>query len=145
MLEESGRVVAIEGDRAWVAIKRQSGCQGCDVRAGCGQGALAGMGSGKIVQISVINHLNACEGDPVTIGMTESALLRVAVQVYLWPLLGMLFFAVMANLAGFADSAVAFAGLLGLGSGFVLVSWFQRRGASSGDLRPLLLRICNEP
>lgn len=145
MLEESGRVVAIEGNRAWVAIERQSGCQGCNVRAGCGQGVLAGIGSGKTVQISVINHLNACEGDPVTIGMTESALLRVAVQVYLWPLLGMLLLAVMANMAGFADSAVALAGLLGLGGGFVLVSWFQRRMASSGEFRPFLLRICNEP
>ncbi|MBT8117314.1 MAG: SoxR reducing system RseC family protein, partial [Gammaproteobacteria bacterium] len=36
MLEETGRVVAIDGEYAWIESERTPSCGGCAARRGCG-------------------------------------------------------------------------------------------------------------
>lgn len=140
MLEESGRVVAVEDGRAWVEVARQGGCHSCDARQGCGQGMLAGFGQ-KALSVSVANRLGAQVGDVVVIGMGESALLRTAIRMYLLPLLALLAGAAAANRYGAPDSLVALSGFIALGLSFLAL---QVVGRGRGDVEyscPLMLRI----
>ena len=40
MLTETGRVVAVDGDRLWVETIRKSTCGSCAAQKGCGHGLL---------------------------------------------------------------------------------------------------------
>ncbi|OEY66903.1 SoxR reducing system RseC family protein [Marinobacter sp. X15-166B] len=86
MITETGRVVAVEADKVWVQTIRQSACQSCAVRSGCGQRVLAGVSGGKADQVLVNNTLGARLGDEVTLAIAEAALLSASVWVYALPL-----------------------------------------------------------
>lgn len=86
MITETGKVVAVSGDRVWVQTIRISACESCSARSGCGQRALAGVSGGRANQVLVANHLNARVGDEVTVAIEESALLGASLLVYALPL-----------------------------------------------------------
>ena len=62
MIEESGRVVAVEGDFAWIESERSSACSGCAVRKGCGTSAIAKLFGQRRVQLQVLNRIHARVG-----------------------------------------------------------------------------------
>lgn len=140
MITESGQVVAEQGDQVWVQTIRQSACQSCQARQGCGQKLLAEVSGGRANQVAVDNHLGARVGDRVTLGIPEAALLQASLLVYGLPLV--LF--VAGTLCGDwllpnVDGAAVVSGLAGLGVGFVLA---RRRGRRlSAQACPRLLRI----
>jgi len=82
MISESGKVVGVDGDRVWVQTIRNSACQSCSARQGCGQRVLASATGGRANQIRVLNRLNAQVGDDVTLAIEETALLRASLLVY---------------------------------------------------------------
>ena len=47
MICEKGIVVAVEEDFAWVETRQNSACNACSAKAGCGQGTLNKMFSGR--------------------------------------------------------------------------------------------------
>ncbi len=131
MILERGRVVAEKGNQVWVQTIRQSACQSCSARQGCGQRALASVTSGRANQILVDNHLNARVGDEVTISIMESALLHASLWVYAVPLSALLVGAVSGHqLAPGSDGLAILLAGLGLGLGFLLVYRYQRSAGS---------------
>ena len=76
MLEETGVVVAVENDQAWVQTIRKSACASCEAKSGCGQGVLSRMSDGKANQVLVNNTLNLNVGEEVLIGIPEELLIK---------------------------------------------------------------------
>ena len=140
MITESGRVVAVSGNTVWVQTIRQSACQSCSARSGCGQRVLAAASGGRANQVQVLNTLNANVGDNVTLGIAEQALLQASLLVYALPLLLMVAASMTASLLvpGSDGVAIVAAGL-GLGTGFVVARLLQRR--MPGDYQPHLMKV----
>jgi sigma-E factor negative regulatory protein RseC len=141
MIEERGRIVALQGNQAWVQTLRQNACQSCRARSGCGQRALHELSGGKARQVRVDNALQAQVGDQVLLGIGETALLRASVLVYLVPVLGLLAGALVGDrVAGLGDGGTILAGALGMALAFLLVRMCQRH-AITGQFRPVLLKV----
>jgi len=146
MIEESGTVVAVHGDSVWVQTIRQSACQSCSARAGCGQRVLARMSGGRASQVLVANGLGARVGDQVVIGIAEQALMKASLLVYFMPLVFLVLAAVAADQwLGAGEGGSILAGLAGLAAGFGLVALFQRRHSKDATLQPRLLRFAHGP
>ena len=140
MITESGRVVAVTGNSAWVQTIRQSACQSCAVRSGCGQRVLAAASGGRANQVQVMNTLHASVGDDVTLGIEEQALLQASMLVYALPLLVMIVATLGASqFAPGSDGVAIVAAGLGLGAGFLLVRLWQ--GGNLGGYQPRLIKV----
>lgn len=140
MITETGRVVAVDGDQAWVQTVRTSACQSCSARAACGQRALARVTGGRANQIRVANSVGARVGDEVVLGIDEQSLLRASLWVYGLPLISM----VLGSIAGYqwmggTDLSAILGALLGLAGGFFLVRRWQARDGER--YQPKLLRV----
>lgn len=141
MIEEQGRVIALEPGAVWVETLRKSTCSGCAAKSGCGQGLMDRLGvRERRGTIRALSDLQLQVGDSVVIGIQEDALLRGAVLVYLLPLLLLFSAALVAAQLGLAEPYVIMAGLGGF-----LVSWLfvrKRSQHAAGDsaLQPMVLR-----
>lgn len=140
MIRETGRVVALKGDKVWVRTIRASACESCSARSGCGQRVLASATSGRANQILVTNHLKARVGDEVTVAIEESALIWASLLVYALPLLLMILGAVIGQQWLPQQDAGAIAGAIaGLAAGFGLARMIQTR--SPRGYEPTLVDI----
>jgi len=140
MITETGKVVAVDGDQAWVQTIRTSACQSCSAKAACGQKALAQVTGGRANQVCVLNSANARVGDEVVLGIDEQSLLQASLWVYGLPLLLMVLFSIAGHQWwGGSDLFAIVGALLGLAGGFILVRRWQDRAA--GRLQPKMLRV----
>ncbi|MFO7994676.1 MAG: SoxR reducing system RseC family protein [Marinobacter sp.] len=147
MITETGKVVAVSGDRVWVQTIRTSACESCSARNGCGQRALAGVSGGRANQVLVTNTLGARVGDEVTVAIEESALLSASLLVYALPLVLMVLGAVTGHqLSEGQDAAAMLGAALGMGAGFIVA---RRVGSNPNrDYEPRLVRtgqVLSEP
>ena len=141
MLEEYGRVIALEGGYAKVETVRTSSCQSCEAKSSCGQGSIAKVVGQKSCVISALNSLSLQVGDEVVLGLEESTLVKSALLVYLLPLVLMIGGAgVFQWLYGANDLVTAFGGVIGFLSGFVLVSLYNHQHKNDEDFQPVVLR-----
>jgi sigma-E factor negative regulatory protein RseC len=141
MIEETGQVVDVQGEFAWVESERRSTCGGCATREGCGTGVIARAFSNRAVTLKVLNHVGARVGDRVVIGISEDGLVRGALAVYALPLLTLFAGALCGHwLADGSDlAAIAGAGA-GLGVGLVWLARFSRRIRVDTAFQPVVLR-----
>lgn len=140
MIHETGTVISTSGTEAWVQTIRESACQSCSARHGCGQKALAGLTSGQSRQIRVANTLNARPGDQVTVAIEESALLRASLLVYALPLVTMVIATALAGaMMPGRDGLAMISALVGLGVGLGVARWYSRR--DSGRWQPVMGRL----
>ena len=146
MIEESGQVVEVQGEFAWIESERTSSCGSCAVRKGCGTSALAKVLGQRRVRLRVLNRINAAVGDNVVIGIAESGLVRGSLAVYAVPLLGLFAGALAGQGLGksvFALQSDLFA-IAGAISGFVAaLIWlkrFSRNTEKDAAYQPVVLR-----
>lgn len=143
MVEERGRVVAIEPGAIWVETIQRSGCHGCSARAGCGTGLLGDyLSSASRIRVA-LNSWDPEEislNDTAVIGIGENTLAGSALLVYLLPLVGLLLAALAGDALAGETGAIA-GGVAGLLVGAALVRWHSRRHAADPAYAPLLLRI----
>lgn len=141
MIEESGRVVAVEEGAVWVETLRRSTCNACSASAGCGQGLMEKLGVGeRRGYVRALTDLQLAVGDGVTIGIREDLMLGSALRVYLLPLLGLFSAAMLAQWLALAESFVILAAL----GGFFAVWWLVRRDSRRNEhdpaCQPVVLR-----
>lgn len=140
MITETGKVVAIDGDKAWVQTIRASACQSCSARSGCGQRALASVSGGRANQVLVVNSSDARVGDEVVLGIDEQSLLRASLMVYGVPLLLMVVFCIAGyQWFGGEDLSAVIGALAGITVGFWLVRGWQ--SGFSDQYQPRMLRV----
>ena len=146
MIEETGQVVAVQGDFAWVESERSSTCGGCSVRNGCGTAALARVLGKRPVRLRVLNPVNARVHDTVVVGIAESGLVRGSLAVYIAPLAAFLCGAVAGQFVGNyflavgSDVAAICGAVAGLGAGFAWLRRFSRATAADASYQPVILR-----
>lgn len=136
MIEQSGRVSRVEGDRVWVTC-RPATCRACMEGRGCGAGVFAALLSRRDSNVEAVQGVSARPGDCVVLGLDERQLLGAAWRLYGIPLTGLIAGALAGALSGGAenDGAVLVGGLAGLG----LAILAQRRRADRLP-RPVILR-----
>ncbi len=144
MIEQTGRVVACEGEYAWVETERQSSCGSCAAK-GCGTGALSKVLGRRSQTIRVLNSIEAREGELVVLGIQEGALLRGSVAVYIVPLIAMLAGGLVGEALGPLWGISTEVGAFVLAAaGFVLaLAWlrrFNRWAATDSRYQPVTLR-----
>lgn len=150
MIEATARVIACEGDLAQVQAERQSTCGGCTARSGCGTSLLDRVFGRKAVLMVARNPLQAQPGERVVVGVKEKGLVQASLMLYALPLLSLILFAVVGQLAADRLLHIAgelpsiLAGLLGLIAGLALA---RRRCISPNDrdvYRVVILRRADE-
>jgi sigma-E factor negative regulatory protein RseC len=141
VIEEQGRVVAVELGAVWVETLRKSTCSSCSVKAGCGQSLLDQLSaSGRRGLVRALSNLQLNVGDRVIIGVHEDLLVRGSLLVYLLPLLGLFAAAVSAEQVGLSEPWVILSALFGFLLACCAVRWRSRITVGDPALQPVVLR-----
>ena len=139
LIEETGRVVAINATSAWVETIRTSARDACSAQKGCGHGLVNKASPGKTfrLEISLGNH-SVNIGDEVVVGIPEDSLIKASFICYVLPLMLLMSGAVIGKL-WLGEMASALFGLVGLVVGFFLV---RKLGNSTEiETTPVLLSV----
>lgn len=126
MIEETGIVVALEGEHAWLETQAKSACGHCSVGKSCGTSLLARWFGSKRNSIQVVNHLGLQQGDTAVIGVSNELLIKSAFMVYMLPLIMMIMTATVISAMGANNAMVATSSLLGLLAGFLTMRWLNQ-------------------
>lgn len=127
MIEQQAVVVSLEGDFARVETERKSTCGSCAATNTCGVSAMSKVMGQRRSVLRVLNEVGARPGDSVVVGLSESALLRGSLIIYITPLFSLFIFALvgrwLASILAFdsTEPMTIFCGLLGLLVGLVLL------------------------
>ncbi len=145
MIEEQAQVVEIKGNQLVLQAQTQSACGSCAANKGCGTSVLSKVVGRKFSRFQASNNIDAEVGDTVVVGISEDALLKGSVVMYVIPVLGMLVFSLMADFVlnaqlGYRDLAVAASGIAGLVFGALLSKQYFQRAASIQRFTPVVLR-----
>jgi sigma-E factor negative regulatory protein RseC len=141
MIEEQGRVVAVEPGAVWVETLRKSTCSSCSVSAGCGHGVLEKLGaSGRPAYVRAVCDLHLSVGDAVVIGVREELLVRGSLLVYLLPLIGLFSAALLAEQLAWGEPLVILSAFVGLLAAWLAVRWHSARTADDPALQPVVMR-----
>ena len=65
MIEETGKVIRVEGADAWVETQPSTACGSCGDAKGCGVSVLASIFGRREIQVKVRNEANAVVGQNV--------------------------------------------------------------------------------
>lgn len=141
MIEESGRVVAVEEGAVWVESIRRAACDTCAAKNGCGQSALAKLGQQQKNHVRAVNSLDLQVGDEVVIGVPEDVVMKGTLVAYMMPLIFMLVAAVAADSVNAGDLWVTLSGLIGLAIGFVMVRVHFLKVRTDKRYQPVVLRF----
>lgn len=138
LIEGVARVIAVEGDQAWLEPEQTTACGNCHSAAVCG----AKPGSARLVarRFPMANDHDFRVGERIVVGTTEDTVRRAALTAYGIPLLLMLVAGVTAQKLGGGDLGAALATLAGLAAGLGLVRLKSQRAANRGELAPHYLR-----
>jgi sigma-E factor negative regulatory protein RseC len=146
VIQERGRVIAVESGAVQVETLRRSTCSGCSANAGCGQGLLERLGvargRGQVRALSPQDSTapGLAPGDAVVLGVDEALLLKSALLIYLFPLLGLFALALLAARLGLGEPIIIVAGLAGFLLAWLLVRRVSRRHADDPAMQPVVLR-----
>jgi len=145
MIEEQAQVVEIRGSQLVLQAQTQSACGSCAASKGCGTSVLSKVVGRKFTRFQAENNIDAEVGDTVVVGISEDALLKGSVVMYVIPILGMLVFALAADyfldvLVEDRDLAIAVSGIMGLVFGSLMSKWYFQRQACVQRFAPVVLR-----
>ncbi len=139
---EEGMVVKL-GDTttAWVKTKKSAACESCASRSSCNT-----MGGTNDMEVESVNTAGAKKGDRVVLSFKSSSLLKATFLLYVFPVLCMLFGAIVgqeiAPYFGFGSSG--FSAIVGFLCFFVSIFYVKVKGnklAEKKDYRPEIIRI----
>ncbi len=148
MIEETAKVIAIKNRHITVESVVKSSCSGCQQIDSCGSGQVAKAFPQKKLLMQFSSDFPVNLGDIVVIGLSEAILLKSAWQVYMWPLLGLIFGAlagqsmVEQGLVNHEIVAIALSFVFGY-LGFYLARRKQSSMASSRQWSPVILRVAS--
>lgn len=123
MIEEQGRVIAVERGTVWVETLRRTGCGRCDEPGGCGNpdGARVARARERVGQVKAVNGTRdeLAVGDIVRVGVPADAVLRGALTVYLLPLAMLVLGTALGDRLAPGDVGALAGAAAGLAAGFV--------------------------
>lgn len=145
MIEEQAQVVEVRGAQLVLQAQTQSACGSCSASKGCGTSVLSKVIGRKFTRFHAENSIDAEVGDTVVVGISEDALLKGSLVMYVIPVLGMLVFALAADyllaaLIDHRDLAIAGSGIMGLAFGSLMSKWYFQSQESAQRFTPVVLR-----
>lgn len=144
MIEQQATVITVEGDQLVLEAETQSSCQACEVKSGCGTSVLSKWVGKKFTRFHAKNTVDACVGDEVVVGLSETALVQGSLAIYFLPLLGMIIFALAADIllspGGSHDLMVALSAFSGFGVALVVGRAYLANTRLKDSLSPVVLR-----
>jgi Positive regulator of sigma E activity len=142
MLTETGKIVRLDGNIAWVETMRQSVCGACQARKGCGQNLLNQLtGTTSYLRLSLNSNAgDVGEGDQVEIGIEEGAVVAASLLAYGLPLFLLMFSIVLAGLFQFAGFWTFIACVAGLSAGITLNRLLIKHCFRASFFEPVLIR-----
>ena len=144
MITEQAIVTRREGRRIELELLRQSACDPCQLKQGCGTGSLGRLLGHRRRPLVLETEQALQPGDRVEIGLAEAALVKASLLVYGLPLAGLILFGMSAVSLNLADWLVALASLAGLFAGHRAAAMLGGRLASM-RWTPQLLNIDVNP
>jgi sigma-E factor negative regulatory protein RseC len=87
MIEETGTVVAVEGDHVWVETQVKTTCGSCKASQACPTSTIAKAFTPKPEHIYLEVPCALVVGQQVKLGISEKALLYASLMVYIVPLI----------------------------------------------------------
>ena len=146
MIEETGKVVAVEESTLWVETIRKAACDSCASQKGCGHSLLAKLGDGKN-HVRVLNSSSDSYpfaiGDDVIIGVPEDVVVIGSMIAYLLPLISLVMFSVVGQLLWGTEGYTILSGMFGLALGFVFVRWHFLIRRDDARFQPSVIRPAN--
>ena len=145
MIEEQGRIVALEEGFVWVETERRSSCSSCGVRQSCGQHLSEKYKAGaslSYIKASLSPEMDSHllkAGDSVMVGIPENALLKASFLMYLFPLLLMLLVCWVGSLLGMSDALLSVTAVVSLLGSFWLIK--SRSGQSDNLCQVVITRV----
>jgi sigma-E factor negative regulatory protein RseC len=146
VIEETARIVELDGQLAWVETTRQTSCGSCSVNKGCGTATLAKVLGNRRTRVRALNPKGLGVGEQVVIGIQEDAFLRGSLAIYLVPLAGLMFgggfgeFMAGRLMLARPDLLVLICAIGGLLAGLGWVKMFSRRVRDDSRYQPVILR-----
>lgn len=137
-MEEVGRVIEINGDKAKIQIKRHASCSKCGA---------CGMGKNAAIYLELINTLGAHTGQYVLIRLESSMVLQAALWLYGLPLCAFIGgYALGAGTArqwayAPAETSGIIAGFLALAGAYATIRWVERRFIKPARYLPHMVEI----
>jgi len=139
-IEQNVKVVAVADGLVWVEARRASACGSCSLSRGCGTAVVAKLLGEGHNRFAVTDPIGVAIGDPVVIGIADSALTRASLLAYLLPLVAMMATAFLAQQAGAGEGLTALFGLFGLALGLWGTGRLTKRSGAEVRYRPIVLR-----
>jgi len=143
MQNREGHVVSVcsddSGTRAIVEVDAVVVCERCESGKGCGAGLLGREPGDKRVEVVVAENLSVESGDLVSVALAPRNILRAAVIVYGYPLVGAVSAATIVFSLGLGDAYGAVAALIGLVSGVLLARLRLRDTRCLRDFTPTVV------
>ena len=117
-MNQTGRVIAVDNESVWVDVSRQSACQSCQARNGCGKRMLdkAGFSSSHTLKLPR-GAAELSTGDELELLLPDEDISRASLILYIVPLLLMLLFGALANAVWQVEGLTIVATFTGLGFG----------------------------
>lgn len=142
MLEERGRVVAVEAGAVWVETQRRGSCGQCEAQASCGTGIWQQALRPRAHHLRArTGALQPALGDWVVLGVADGVVLQGALVLYLVPLVALVLGAGLGQWLGGREWISIVGAVAGLGLGLVAVRWRSRWEAGQAERQPVVLRI----
>lgn len=137
MIEEQGRVIAVERNVVWLETLRRTGCGRCDEPGGCGNGGARLRD--RVEQVKALNNSGEsfAVGDLVRFGVPADAVLHGAAVLYLFPLLMLLAGAALGDWLAPGDTGALAGAAAGIAAGFVSLRLLARHGVAPAQ--PVIL------
>ncbi len=145
MIEEQAQVIEVNGGQLLLQVQTQSTCGSCAASKGCGTSVLSKVVGGKFTRFQAANDIGAAVGDTVVVGISEDALLTGSMMMYVTPLIGMIAFALLADIvlsatAESRDPTIAVSGIVGFAIGALISKWYFQRRSNIQRYTPVVLR-----
>jgi sigma-E factor negative regulatory protein RseC len=142
MIEQQAQVTFVKGDKVWMTVKRQSGCQHCSLSEGCGTGSLGKLMGYKSTEWVFPNTLGLKSGDTVMLTIPDKSYLLSSFLIYLLPLLTFFLSAVIAEYLWHAEWVTVVISLLGLSTGLLFSASLSRRRYANALQPKIMRKIC---
>jgi len=140
MQNPHGHIVSVRSDdTVIVEIDSVVACARCAAGKGCGAGLLGSQPGERRVAAKVVSNLTLHNGDQVSISLQPNNVLRAAIIVYGYPLLGAVAGAGVALTQAFGDVAAAGAALVGLVAGMLVARARLRGTRCLQDFTPVVI------
>jgi len=140
MINERGVVEKIVRQKAVVKLQRSSGCDTCEARGSChAEGD-------KEMLVEVENELHAKEGDTVEVSMPTRSVAKMALVVYLGPVVALLAGAFVGDALGksfqiASPLASVAGGLVLLAASLLALKGYDRFARSHPEYHPHMTRV----